>query len=317
MTDQIQNIKESNHGFRLECEFKDLPIPFVNGLRRILLTEIPTVVVRNVQILENSTQMIHEMLRHRVDMLPINVRSENTDVIRDTSIELKRHAVELTQITTDDFVVTGPMKNVLLKDRDEGAPIFFMNLKAGESIHIRATIGIDMKGSSQVCVSTFKNHIDPVIADRNRENYVMNGGGDVRVFDNHEIQRSFSVDDHGRPNWFDFAVESIGVTPAKDLLKKAITIYRDKIVEWCKNPILREDAGWFSIETDTEGHTIGALAQAMMYASGRVDYVSYRIEHPLLPKMIVRFNTKLQPEAILDRFKTEAVDLCESILKSV
>jgi DNA-directed RNA polymerase subunit L len=125
------------------------------------------------------------------------------------------------------------------------------------------------------------------------------------------------VDDQGRPNWFDFAVESIGVTPAKDLFKKALTIYRDKIIEWCKNPILREEAGWFSIETETEGHTIGALAQAMMYASGRVDYVSYRIEHPLLPKMIVRFNTKLQPEAIVDRFKTEAVELCESILKSV
>jgi len=39
--------------------------------------------------------------------------------------------------------------------------------------------------------------------------------------------------------------------------------------------------------------------------------------HPLLPKMIVNFSTKAEPEKIIAQFKKQAVDLCESILKSV
>jgi DNA-directed RNA polymerase subunit L len=48
-----------------------------------------------------------------------------------------------------------------------------------------------------------------------------------------------------------------------------------------------------------------------------VNFVSYRIVHPLLPKMIVRFSSKIAPEKVIEKFKTEAVALCESILKSV
>jgi DNA-directed RNA polymerase subunit L len=318
-------------GNRLDVEFKHVPVAFVNGLRRILLSEIPTVVVRDVQIIENNTKMIHEMLRHRVEMLPINVKPEEAAVIRDTKIELRflpPATPDLTrkgvvEVTTDDFVVDGPRKNVILKDRDLDTPLFFMNLQPSESIHVKASLAVEMTGASQVCVATFKNHIDVDRAKLDKDSYVATAGDDevaraelAKIFDNFEIQRSYSVDDQGRPFWFDFAVESIGVTPAKELLTKAAAIFKKKIEDWCNNPILREDADWYSIETEEEGHTIGALAQILIY-NQKVNFVSYRIVHPLLPKMIVRFNTKLDPKDVIEKFKTEAVALCESILKSV
>jgi DNA-directed RNA polymerase subunit L len=77
---------------------------------------------------------------------------------------------------------------------------------------------------------------------------------------------------------------------------------------------LREEGGWYTIETEEEGHTIGALAQALIYEQ-KINYVSYRIVHPLLPKMIVRFNTKTDPEKVIEKFKSEALALCETILK--
>jgi DNA-directed RNA polymerase subunit L len=313
----MENIKISLGGYRLDGEFKNVPVAFVNGIRRILLSEIPTVVVRDVQILDNSTTMIHEMLRHRVEMLPINVRPEETGVIRDTKIELRYLTAEkLQKITSDEFVVSGPRKNIILNDRDLDQPLFFMNLKPGESIHVKASLGIDMTGSSQVSVSTFKNHVDLDLAKLDRDTYT-GSGGDGRVFDNYEIQRSYARDSEERPYWFDFTVESIGVIPAKDLLKQAITTLQAKVVEWCKSPILREEDGWYSIESDTEGHTVGAFAQSLIYTAALADVVSYRIVHPLLPKMVVRFKSKVAPETVIERFKMEAVALCESILKSV
>ena len=327
----MESFTLSNNGYRLETEFKNVPVAFVNGLRRILLSEIPTVVVRDVQILDNSTKMIHEMLKHRVEMLPINVRPEETAVIRDTKIELRYlppatpdlTRKEAVDITTDDFAIDGPRPGIILKDRDLDEPLYFMRLQPNESIHVKASIAIETKGTSQVCVATFKNHIDQELAKLDKDSYVASAGDDdneramlAKVFDNYEIQRSYARDDEGRPYWFDFTVESIGITPAKDLLKQAATIFKKKIETWCENPIQREEGDWYSIETEEEGHTIGALAQILMY-NQKVNYVSYRIVHPLLPKMIVRFSSKIAPEKVIEKFKTEAVALCESILKSV
>jgi len=327
----MESFTLSKNGYRLDSEFKNVPVAFVNGLRRILLSEIPTVVIRDVQILDNSTKMIHEMLKHRVEMLPINVRPEEAAVIRDTKIELRylppatpdltrKSAVE---ITSDDFAIDGPRPGIILKDRDLDEPLYFMRLQPTESIHVKASLAVETKSTSQVCVATFKNHIDPELAKLDKDSYVATAGDDdneramlAKVFDNYEIQRSYARDDEGRPYWFDFALESIGVTPAKDLLKQAALIFKKKIETWCENPIQREEGDWYSIETEEEGHTIGALAQILIY-NQKVNYVSYRIVHPLLPKMIVRFSSKIAPEKVIEKFKTEAVALCESILKSV
>jgi DNA-directed RNA polymerase subunit L len=327
----MESFTLSKNGYRLDTEFKNVPVAFVNGLRRILLSEIPTVVIRDVQILDNSTKMIHEMLKHRVEMLPINVRPEEAAVIRDTKIELRYlppATPDLTRktavdITTDDFAIDGPRPGIILKDRDLDEPLYFMRLQPTESIHVKASLAVETKGTSQVCVATFKNHIDQEIAKLDKDTYVATAGDDdneramlAKIFDNYEIQRSYARDDEGRPYWFDFAVESIGVTPAKDLLKQAALIFKKKIETWCENPIQREEGDWYSIETEEEGHTIGALAQILIY-NQKVNYVSYRIVHPLLPKMIVRFSSKIAPEKVIEKFKTEAVALCESILKSV
>ena len=327
----MESFTLSNNGYRLDTEFKNVPVAFVNGLRRILLSEIPTVVVRDVQILDNSTKMIHEMLKHRVEMLPINVRPEESAVIRDTKIELRYlppatpdlTRKEAVDITTDDFAIDGPRPGIILKDRDLDEPLYFMRLQPTESIHVKASLAVETKGTSQVCVATFKNHIDQELAKLDKDSYVASAGDDeneramlAKVFDNYEIQRSYARDDEGRPYWFDFTVESIGITPAKDLLKQAATIFKKKIETWCENPIQREEGDWYSIETEEEGHTIGALAQILMY-NQKVNYVSYRIVHPLLPKMIVRFSSKIAPEKVIEKFKTEAVALCESILKSL
>ena len=327
----MESFTLSKNGYRLETEFKNVPVAFVNGLRRILLSEIPTVVVRDVQILDNSTKMIHEMLKHRVEMLPINVRPEETAVIRDTKIELRYlppATPDLTRktavdITSDDFAIDGPRPSIILKDRDLDQPLYFMRLQPTESIHVKASLAVETKGTSQVCVATFKNHIDQELAKLDKDSYVAVAGDDdneramlAKVFDNYEIQRSYARDDEGRPYWFDFVVESIGVTPAKELLKQAAMIFKKKIETWCENPIQREEGDWYSIETEEEGHTIGALAQILIY-NQKVNYVSYRIVHPLLPKMIVRFSSKIAPDKVIEKFKTEAVALCESILKSL
>jgi DNA-directed RNA polymerase subunit L len=310
-------MKTSMNGYRIDMELKNVPVAFVNALRRICLSEIPTVVLTNVEIVENTSSMTHEMVRHRVEQLPANVRPEEIAVIRDTKIELKIGAEDKElDVTTDEFVVMGPRKNVLLYDRDLDEPILFMRLFPGEKLHIRATLGIANTGVSQVCVSTFKNHVDPERAAVDRGLWIDNGG-DPREFDNFHVQRSYAVDESGRPYWFDLALESIGVSKAANILKTTIEILRGKVAEFVKVPILREEAGWYRMEVESETHTLGALVQALIYNAKLVDFVSYTIGHPLTPKLVIRFNTKSKPEDVIARFKSEADALCENVLGSV
>lgn len=311
----------------MDAELKNVPVAFVNALRRILLAEIPTVIVSNVQILENTSSMTHEMVRHRTEMLPVNVRSDEAAVVRDTKLELRVTAdKEPREVTSDDFVATGPRGDILLKDRDLETPLLFMVLKPGESIHIKASLSIATRGASQVCISTFRNHIDPDVAKVDRDSFVAQVGDDIaaqkeagRVFDTFHIQRSFHRNkESGRPDWFDFTVESIGVTPARDLMKKAVEVLQAKLTEFSKAPILREDEGWYRVEVPGETFTVGQIAQEMIYIAGMTEFVSADIGHPLVPKLVVRFYSKSStPDAIVERFQKEASTLCENVLGSV
>ena len=105
MEPSVENLKTTNKGYELTCEYKNFPVTFVNGIRRILLAGVPTVAIKDVQILENTTQLPHEMMKHRVEMLPVNVSPEDASTIRDTVIELRMTADKNMTVTTDDFKV--------------------------------------------------------------------------------------------------------------------------------------------------------------------------------------------------------------------
>jgi DNA-directed RNA polymerase subunit L len=311
----MENAKTSLNGYKLECELKNVPVPFVNAIRRIALAELPVVTLTHVEILENTTVLTHEMLRHRVEQMPVNVRPEEVGVIRDTRLELKIGATDTpVEVTTDDFTVFGPRKEILLKDRDLQEPGYFLRLAPGQTLSIKATLGIG--SGSHVCVSTFRNHCDPEKLKTVRRDWEVSGK-DVREFDGFYFQTFYERDENDRPYWFDLTLESIGVIPAKDILKMSVQVLKDKLVEFLKQPVEREEPGWYRIKAEGETFTLGQLVQDLLYRDKNVEFVSRDIGHPLLPKLVIRFQTKQQPEKVLETFKREALELCENVLRSV
>ena len=320
----MENTRTSLGGYRLDTEIKNVPVAFVNALRRILLAEIPVVVVAHVEILDNTTSMTHEMLKHRMEMLPVKVKPEETGVIRDTKIELRYlTSPDAREVSTDDFVITGPKPDILLHDRDLDTPMHFITLKPNESLHIKATLAVAPTGSSHVCVSTFRNHVDEETVAEDRVKFISQAGDEesarreaARLYDTFHIQRSFHRNkETKRPDWFDLTIESIGALEARDLLTRAATILKDKITEWVKSPILREGEGWYRMETEGETYTLGQLVQELMYQGGLVEFVSRDIGHPLTPTLTIRFETKnSQPEAVIEKCRADAIALCENVL---
>ena len=320
----VENFKSSNKGFELSCEFKHFPVSFVNALRRILIGNLPTVVIRDVQILDNTTQLPHEMLKHRVEMLPVNVSPTDAATIKDAKIELRilpdKENDRIRTITTDDFVVESGREHLLMRDRDLDTPLLFLRIRKGESVHIKARLALENEQVSQVCTATTMWHVDPELAKEARKKFVEEGN-DPRIFDNSMVQRYFSRDENGRPNWIDMSIESVGVLPSKELLKMAIGILRKKIDEYIREAmdnIQREsDENSYVISMEKGGHTLGYLMQEVIYSDSNVNFVAYDIPHPLRSTMVLKFNTSKKPESIVKTAKDALDEYCAVVEKSL
>jgi DNA-directed RNA polymerase subunit L len=316
----IEGQKTANCGNEYHCEFKGYPATFVNSIRRILLADIPTVVVRDVEILENTTQIPHEMMKHRVEMLPVNINPSDASAIRDSKIEL--HLLPMPEertIRTSDFAVNGGRETLLMGDRDTGHALLFTKVRRNEILHIKAGLALETKTASQVCVSTLSYHIDPEIARIEREELVKKKE-DTTVFDNFYIQKCYAKDDKGRPTWINLDVESIGVIPAKELVVMAGRILRQKLEDYMEKAlsnIARHKDNEYSISLEIGGHTELAVLQEVIYTDKNVNFVSYDIPHPLKSTTVVRLHTNSSPEMILKNAQTKLEEYCSILEKSV
>jgi DNA-directed RNA polymerase subunit L len=302
----------------MKSEFRNFPLTFVNGMRRVMLSEIPTVVVRDVQILDNTTQMPHEMLKHRMEILPIDVKHTDSTIIRDATIELRYFPQkEDSLITTDDFSVESGRDNVIMRDRDLDTPLLFLRIRKGESVHVKAKLAVE-KGS-QVCTASMQFHIDPERAEKDKKKFV-EADGDPRVFDNFYIQKSYSIDEIGRPNWIDVSVESVGVLPPKDIMKLAVAEIRQQVDSWMSNAlekIAREGNNSYNVKLEQGGHTVGALLQEVIYHSKDANFVSYDIPHPMKKTMVLRWCSDKTPESLLKETQKTIHEYCDIVEKGL
>ncbi len=62
-------------------------VPFVNALRRIMLTEVPTMAIDEIVILENSSILNDEILAHRMGLVPLKTDLDSYDLPEECKCE--------------------------------------------------------------------------------------------------------------------------------------------------------------------------------------------------------------------------------------
>jgi DNA-directed RNA polymerase alpha subunit len=319
----IENLKTALRGFELSCEFKNFPLTFVNALRRILLSSIPTVVVNDVEILKNTSQLPHEMLKHRVKMLPINVLPSDSSTIKDAKIELRVFpdpSENVRTLTTNDFVFESGREDLILKDRDLKTPLLFLRLRQNEEVHLKANLGIAVEGVSHLCNVSTSWHVDPERMKNDRKIWIEKGL-DPREFDNFEYQKSYAVNEKNDPYWFDMSLESKGVMQTKDVLNLAVAILRKNVSDFMKEALdnirRSEEKDTYVISVVNGGHTIGGLFQEVLYGDMNVRYVGYDIRHPLKTDMDIPLVTDKTPESVLKNARDSIEEYCKVLEKAL
>tara|TARA_B000000477_G_scaffold35860_1_gene30635 strand:- start:4767 stop:5768 length:1002 start_codon:yes stop_codon:yes gene_type:complete len=132
---------------RISIETKDIDVSILNGIRRVLLMDIPILgfigngIDTTVNIIENTTVLNNEIIANRIALIPLDVSEEYNDKYisgeNKLEIELKVSCTEnIKLITTQDLIVTIDQQKV---------PNFFKKpyititkLRKNESLHLKA-----------------------------------------------------------------------------------------------------------------------------------------------------------------------------------
>lgn len=262
--DYFSNLKKLNND-NISFNIKNTSYSLVNGLRRIILSEINTLKFRSepyeksdINILKNTCCLHNEFLAHRIGMIPINVTNLDDFNTEEYIFKLsvKNTTNQNINVTTKDFKVyfrsDGLEKELTKHNMFPSDPITgeyilicvlkpnITNINDGEEIDVicKSSIsnGKENAAYSPVCKSVFYNKIDEKKANIEKQKIQEMKGIDdeekksmLTNFNNHEIYRYFQKDEFGEPNSFIFEIETIGVFLPENIFKYAISQLRDKL----------------------------------------------------------------------------------------
>jgi DNA-directed RNA polymerase I and III subunit RPAC1 len=253
-------------------DMEQMNVSIVNALRRVILSEIDTVVIRtepheknDVNFIKNNTRLNNEMLKHRLSCIPIHLRNTTQDLSNFVlEVHVKNEDTKVRLVTTQDFKIKNTSTGTYLKDQEvrkmfppnpiTGEYIVFTRLLPKivvgsncEEIHLEAKFSVgNAKENSAFNVASccsYQMMPDPV---KQREAWSEKEGELTKQgLSGKDIDRE-------KDNWyaleamryykddaFIFNLESVGVFEPNDLLKKACVVIKDKLQNVLNN--IRED----------------------------------------------------------------------------
>jgi len=284
---------------RISLKTKDIDISILNGVRRVLLMDIPILgfigngIDTTVNIIENTTVLNNEIIANRIALIPLDISEEYNDNYmlseHKLEIELNVNCIEnINIITTQDLIVTIDERKV---------PNFFKKpyititkLRKNESLHLKAEAikETGRKNASFNIVSgatVYNNPKEPFtntksIIEQERD---YNEGEYVLEFEiiNNTISHKYML------------------LKAIDILINKLTVLIDKsTIEQFKN---NEETYDFSIPDEND--TVGNIIQSYIFDNYVIStkktvencictYIGYIVKHPLDKVLTIRMTLK-------------------------
>ncbi|EDR25860.1 DNA-directed RNA polymerase subunit D, putative [Entamoeba dispar SAW760] len=111
----------------------------VNGLRRVIMAETPTIAIQLVRVYANSSYLCDEFIAHRLGLIPIDsTQIHNFEDTDDAILELKKenNSNQLVVVTSNDLVSIGDKRVAPVNYRNDVDPIVITQLGPRQNIHM-------------------------------------------------------------------------------------------------------------------------------------------------------------------------------------
>ena len=256
----MENIQEKKGV--LTFTLKNANVSIANALRRGILADIPTIVIRttpydkcDVIIHKNTSRLNNEILKQRLSCIPIYIRDQlSPEELKEYVIEInkKNDSENIEMVTTEDFKIKHQNKylddkivrQIFPPDLFTKDYILFARLRPkisddmpGEELNMTATLswGAAKENSTFNIVSTCSYAMTPdtakqydvwAIEEKKLEDTGLNKDDIEFQHKNWNLQegKRIYVKDS-----FDFVLESIGVFTNRDIMKRVVTILNGKL----------------------------------------------------------------------------------------
>lgn len=239
---------------RIKFTLSDCDLSLANALRRIMLSEVPTMAIDLVEIASNTSVLADEFIAHRLGLVPLV--SDAVEEFRDgrecgcmgscqnCSVELTlnvRCSEDHTQDVTTAELLSAHRSVVPVKP-DSGDQILLVKLRKNQEIKAKciAKKGIGKEHAKWAPVSAVAFEYDPDnqlghtdywyeedIAREWPKNPNNPSHGQIRP--RRTSQKEESFDPTADPTVFYFDVESVGSLAPENILLSAITVLRNKL----------------------------------------------------------------------------------------
>jgi DNA-directed RNA polymerase subunit D len=252
-------------GNNIRFVLEEVPLAFANTLRRIMLSEIPTLAVDSVDFVENSSTIFDEIIAHRLSLVPIVTDPETFSLpsLHDCpdpengcpqcliTLVLDVHAKDK-QI----YAYSGDLKSPDPKTFPASAkiPITKLNPHQRLSLEANARVGIGRKHAKWQCASTVayqympEVNIDPTKVTEESKKVVAACPQNIFIWQDGtlgtqntlncilcnrcvEVDTTGAVSIRGDDKSFIFSLESTGAFTPEKIVELAFGILLDKIKE--------------------------------------------------------------------------------------
>lgn len=269
MDPKIASIVEENGILRFQLQ--NTNVSFANAIRRTLLSDIPTLVMRDtpyekstIKITKNTTRLNNEIIRHRLSCVPIH---------HDVDFPVDKYAFVIDEQNTGNSVITLTTGDIKVIDTDSGKeapasiskqlfppdpmtndyiPIVRLNPRVSDqvpgealSLTAKAVVATAFENSCFNVVSCASYAMTP---DKEKQQQALNvhlknlkTEYTKQGMNKDDIEKALEYAKNGwlaldgkrivKKNSFDFEIETIGVYQNEELVRRACSVLIDSLEE--------------------------------------------------------------------------------------
>lgn len=309
-------------------EIHDVDISIVNGIRRVMLTDIPIPGIigeetPTVQIIKSNGPLHNEILTHRIGLIPICLTEDEIENYEDNSIDLELNltndTINMMNVTTSDIkgsyngkeISKANLEKMFPKNKVSKSGILITRLRSNETLHFKAQV---VKKTARfnaafcpVSLANFFNMQDPALAAQKES-----------ILDK---ERAYYTNKFGDANAVQFEIEPINtLIGPKYLVVKSIEIIIGKLEDLITK-IVSEGLGsngvslkqfdeldnTYEFNIQNEDDTLGNIIQSHIHnkyvrSENKIkddiqcSYVGYICPHPLKTELIIRVTLENQTD---------------------
>lgn len=305
--------------YLMKFNTKNIPLSMINGLRRIIYSDIETYCFGNFNFIQNNTILHDEYIGHRISLIPI-MRQDDFDEKEiddlEFTLDIENNSTEHLNVYTDDIKCNKEFTNI-----PKRVPITI--LKPNEKINIKFSLvygnGKEHAKFIPVSVAVFRNIAD-IIIDEKKElddeeiDFIVNSCPKKIIKKN---KKNIKVEDIEKCIFCKSCVKSSEVIDIEDLIKiDKKTYYSEPIFEMkieskcqyttmnimrkaCDKLIELLTNGKQLFEDDQDNyllpnlkHTFANLVTEYLRRNPNVIYSGYKVPHPLYNYIVLQIKCK-------------------------